>query len=130
MSGEHELAREWLKKADNDLITAQHTLRLKDGPTDTVCFHAQQVVEKGLKALLTYHARSFVKIHNLVLLLDMLTDLYPILDRYREPSALLSAYAVETRYPGDYVEPDRDEAIAAVEVAEDLLKTIRELIPA
>jgi hypothetical protein len=44
---------EWVAKAENDLKTA-YILRLaKGGPTDTVCFHAQQVVEKYLKALLT-----------------------------------------------------------------------------
>ncbi len=33
--------REWLAKADNDLLTAAHTLTLgRDCPTDTVCFHA------------------------------------------------------------------------------------------
>jgi HEPN domain-containing protein len=36
---------EWVAKAENDLKTAAHTLRLgKECPTDTVCFHAQQVV--------------------------------------------------------------------------------------
>jgi len=37
--------REWLAKADNDLKTAAHTLTLgEDCPTDTVCFHTQQLV--------------------------------------------------------------------------------------
>jgi HEPN domain-containing protein len=44
---------EWVAKAENDLTNAAHTLKLgKACPTDTVCFHAQQVVEKYLKALL------------------------------------------------------------------------------
>ena len=35
--------REWLVKADNDLLTAAHTLTFgAEYPTDTVCFHAQQ----------------------------------------------------------------------------------------
>jgi hypothetical protein len=39
--------REWLAKADNDLLTAAHTLTLGAAcPTDTVCFHAQPCVEK------------------------------------------------------------------------------------
>ena len=45
------VAREWIGKADNDLKTAAQTLKLgADCPTDTVCFHAQQCVEKCLKA--------------------------------------------------------------------------------
>jgi HEPN domain-containing protein len=47
------VAREWATKADNDLKTAAHTLKLGDKcPTDTVCFHAQQCVEKYLNAFL------------------------------------------------------------------------------
>ena len=51
MSDRHvALALRWLEKADHDIITAQQTLLLPHGPTDTPCFHAQQAVEKALKA--------------------------------------------------------------------------------
>ena len=51
------LVREWIAKAENDLTTAVHTLRLgSECPTDTVCFHAQQCVEKYIKALLVFLA--------------------------------------------------------------------------
>ncbi|MBW8876798.1 MAG: HEPN domain-containing protein [Acidobacteria bacterium] len=47
------VCKEWLFKADNDLANAAHTLKLGAScPTDTVCFHAQQCVEKYLKAVL------------------------------------------------------------------------------
>lgn len=40
-------------QAKNDLTNAAHVLKLAAAcPTDTVCFHAQQCVEKYLKALL------------------------------------------------------------------------------
>ncbi len=65
-----ELAQQWLKKADHDLITARQTLELPDGPTDTPCFHAQQAIEKALKALLTFNQITFRKIHDLAPLLD------------------------------------------------------------
>ncbi len=61
--------REWLLKADNDLLTATHTLTLGvKCPTDTVCFHAQQCVEKHIKALLVFRATSFPKKHNIAVL--------------------------------------------------------------
>ncbi len=44
---------EWVIKTENNLKNAVHSLKLgKECPTDTVCFHAQQCVEKYLKALL------------------------------------------------------------------------------
>ncbi len=46
------VAREWIAKAENDLKNAAHTLKLgTECPTDTVCFHAQQCVEKYIKAV-------------------------------------------------------------------------------
>jgi HEPN domain-containing protein len=48
------------------LKTAAHTLTLRqDSPTDTVCFHAQQCVEKHLKALLVLRAIVFPKTHDI-----------------------------------------------------------------
>lgn len=47
------VASEWVSKAENDLRAAVETLRVeRNCPTDTICFHAQQCVEKYLKALL------------------------------------------------------------------------------
>jgi hypothetical protein len=35
--------RQWLEKAEHDLLNAEHTLTIRDEecPFDTVCFHAQ-----------------------------------------------------------------------------------------
>jgi hypothetical protein len=43
----------WIKKAEHDLTTARVVLENRPEVTDTVCFHAQQCVEKALKAYLT-----------------------------------------------------------------------------
>lgn len=57
---------EWVEKAENDLKNAAYTLEMDDEcPTDTVCFHAQQVVEKYLKALLVFKGIPFPKSHNI-----------------------------------------------------------------
>jgi hypothetical protein len=57
---------EWVKKAENDSKNAAYTLEMDDEcPTDTVCFHAQQVVEKYLKALLAFKGIPFPKSHNI-----------------------------------------------------------------
>jgi HEPN domain-containing protein len=57
---------EWVAKAENDITNATHTLKLgKDCPTDTVCFHAQQGVEKYLKALLVLERIDFPKTHDI-----------------------------------------------------------------
>jgi hypothetical protein len=40
MNKNHEFAHQWLRKARNDLITAERIIQYPDGPTDTACFHA------------------------------------------------------------------------------------------
>ena len=60
------VVREWVVKAEADLLTASHTLKLaKQCPTDTVCFHAQQCVEKYLKAVLVLHHTPVPRTHDI-----------------------------------------------------------------
>ncbi len=44
-----DLVKLWIRKAENDLITAVNSLRIRPKPPfDTICFHAQQCAEKYL----------------------------------------------------------------------------------
>ena len=62
--------RQWVEKAEHDLINAEYTLTLeKNCPLDTVCFHAQQCAEKYLKAFLVQKSISFPKTHDLRVLM-------------------------------------------------------------
>ena len=68
------VVREWVIKAENDFTNAAHVLKLSaECPTDTVCFNAQQCVEKYLKALLVLDGIDFPKTHDI----ERLTALLP-----------------------------------------------------
>jgi len=112
------VAREWTTKADNDLKNALHTLKLgKECPTDTVCFHAQQCVEKYLKALLVALEIPFPKAHDI----EMLVSLIPKSIRINltvEQQRRLTEYASMTRYPGSYEIIPLSEARQAVKLAQ------------
>ena len=45
-------AQEWFSKADHDLQTVEILFTDPKPPTDTLCFHCQQAVEKYLKGML------------------------------------------------------------------------------
>ncbi|MGD9200253.1 MAG: HEPN domain-containing protein [Chitinispirillia bacterium] len=128
MNRNHEFALQWLHKAQNDLITAVRIIQYPDGPTDTACFHAQQTIEKALKGLLTYHGIPFPRIHHLVRLMDLSLPYCNQLDTFRESCALISNYAIEIRYPGDCVDPERKDTEEAILIAQKILGLIENII--
>jgi HEPN domain-containing protein len=88
-----------------------------------VCFHAQQCIEKYLKALLTEHETLFPKIHDLVKLGEMCFPFMPELKAAEADLDLLARYAVAFRYPGE--EAAREEAKAAIKALEKVRKLLK-----
>ena len=130
MTAQHlELARRWLVRADHDIITAKQTLLLVGGPTDTPCFHAQQAIEKALKALLTGYQVRFPRTHDLLRVLDLALTFIPELNEYREEFADMETYAVDIRYPDLGFDPSRDEALAALALSEKIVAKVRSSLP-
>jgi HEPN domain-containing protein len=119
---------EWLAKAENDLITAAHTLKLGEAcPTDTVCYHAQQCIEKYLKALLVLAGKDFPKTHDLETLMALIpAESRPELSS--EEQARLTEYAVGARYPG-WEQISLAAARRAVAVARRVRKEVRRVLP-
>ncbi len=110
------------------MATAKRELRARSAPNyDAACFHAQQCAEKHLKALLQEEAIPFGKTHNLSLLLDLLQERHPTLELHRPALAILNAYAVEYRYPGESA--DKDVARQAVRLAEELKAAVLREFP-
>lgn len=122
------VAAEWVAKAEEDLTTAAHSLRLgRDCPTAVVCFHAQQCAEKYLKAYLVFEGVGFPKTHEIEDLLSRIPkQARP--DLSTEEQALLTEYAVGSRYPG-WREVSLQEARTAVAPARRVRRHIRSLLP-
>ena len=119
-----EVVGEWVDKAENDLKNAAHTLTMGEKcPTDTVCFHAQQCVEKYLKARLADGGVAFPKMHDLGALLNFVLPLEPSWEHLREDLDSLSSRAVEVRYPG--VDSDAEDAHGALEIALRIRAVVR-----
>lgn len=120
---------QWVEKAEHDLTTASYTLRLRANcPTDTVCFHAQQCVEKYLKALLVLNDVDFGRTHHISALLSLLPpSIRPQMTP--EEQERFTEYAVTTRYPGDYDPITREEAKQAVQIARRVRNQVRRRLP-
>jgi HEPN domain-containing protein len=72
MNRSRELAEILLQKARDDAWMLHHLLADPDAPVWGLGFHAQQAVEKAIKAVLTAHSVEYPRTHNLSLLLDLL----------------------------------------------------------
>ena len=121
--------REWLDKAENDLTAAGQILKLgKGAPTDTICFHAQQCVEKYLKAILVLEGKPVPKTHNI----QALMKLVPRGRRAGltvEEQKQFTNYAAVIRYPEAGLEISLAEARKAVAVARRVRRQIRRFLP-
>jgi HEPN domain-containing protein len=87
---------------------------------ETLCFHAQQAAEKALKAVLLFYSIEFPRTHNLRTLLDLLPQ-EEALPAEASDAAILSEYAVVSRYPGEVEAVTDDELGEAVRLAEVVL---------
>ena len=118
------LVDEWVRKAVADLQTAKRESRVRRNPNfDAVCFHAQQAVEKMLKARLALMQRDIPRTHDLTQLLDALLDAEPLWEAWRPALDELVSYAVEFRYPGETA--TRDMAKLALHSATIISKEIK-----
>jgi HEPN domain-containing protein len=122
-------ARQWLAKADSDLLNIENNLRARRIPWDTVCFHAQQAAEKALKAVLVAHGRPVARTHDVVVLLAECGDIDKSLAILEPDCRVLNAFAVMVRYPDALAGPTTEEGRCAAPAPRRVYEHVRRLLP-
>jgi len=117
---------EWLKRAHSSLELAKFSDNVSVYYED-LCYQAQQAAEKGLKALLIFYGVEPERTHNLFILLQKLEDYTELNDDIKDVLKLYN-FAVQTRYPGDYIAIEREEYEQSIMIAEKCLKWVEEKI--
>lgn len=127
MSGKSESAladtRRWMRFAQDDINLAVHLHTAKVGTPRHVCWLSQQAAEKALKAALTYEEEDFSFTHDV----EALSLLLPNTWRIGVPPdelARLTSWAVEARYPGEWLEPDDNQAAEAIDLGQRVCDAI------
>ena len=120
----HELVKQWLGKAEEDLEVAEYLLSRQTPYLGVIAFHAQQAAEKYLKAYLVHHQIEFPKTHHLGELLDLVARANPSLAAELRDITVLNPYGVEVRYPGDSPLISPQEAQVAVSLAQKVQQSI------
>jgi HEPN domain-containing protein len=116
-----EWVARWVRLAEGDLAMARLGLA-SDGfdVFELVGFHAQQAVEKLVKAYLARRAVEFGDVHDIDTLQRLVARVDGRLAEKLDPAAALTRYAVGTRYPGRYARVTREQAETAVQIAESI----------
>jgi HEPN domain-containing protein len=119
----------WIKKAAADLRAARHDLSASPPLLADAAFHCQQAVEKMLKGHLLWHGVPFRKTHSLEELGEQCLDLDATLHDLVDRAVPLTEYAWKFRYPGDPDEPSKEEAVEALQLAQEVYETILKRLP-
>jgi HEPN domain-containing protein len=117
MSAPTDVTLAWLQRARSDLQLGRAALDTKGVLPEDAAFHAQQCVEKALKALLIHREVAFPRTHAIEVLLDLLKAQGINIPEGVDESFELSEYAVQTRYPGEWEPVTQAEARKAIEQA-------------
>jgi HEPN domain-containing protein len=111
MASEQDLAEQLLRRAEEDAAGAKGMLPIHEVADVLVGFHAQQAVEKALKAVLAARGVEFAHRHDLRVLIGQCENVGIRLPEDLVEVDLLSPYAAELRYDDDTVHAvDRDTA--------------------
>lgn len=119
----------WLAKAGSDLSAGAHELLAKPPFCSDALFHAQQAAEKAWKGFLVWHDKPFRKTHDLAEVGHQCTTLDPSLLGLAQRAAVLTQYAWRYRYPGEPVEPTRQEAEQALALAREVYEAVLARLP-
>jgi len=114
--------KQWLEKAEHDLLAARLILDYQPIILDISCFHCQQAVEKYLKAFLIFHKKDFPRTHNIDLLIKSCST---INNNFEEIDLKnMEDFAVRGRYPYDFLMPSKEEAEKLYRIALELKELI------
>jgi HEPN domain-containing protein len=87
-----------LKKAEQDRYVMDRLLADPAVPDEAIGFHAQQAVEKAIKAVLAHQRIAYRRTHNLKQLVRVLNDAGVSCPPELSEAAALTPFAVELRY--------------------------------
>jgi len=98
MKQPRDLAQRFLLLADRDVKTMTLLAGIEESEDEAVGFHAQQAVEKCLKAVLSLHQIPFRKTHDIGELIDLLSDAGKSVPPEANELDVLNPFAVTFRY--------------------------------
>lgn len=100
------LTLEWIEKAEEDYDMAALARQASRPFHNSICFHAQQCIEKYLKAWLQEADVPVPRTHDLEELLTLIVPTLPAWAQWQPDFKRITEYVVDARYPGDSATAD------------------------
>jgi HEPN domain-containing protein len=117
-------ANRWMRHAESDLGAAFTLLEKGDYFPRQICFLAQQAGEKALKAILVFLEIPFPYTHDLDRIRELIPGDWQVKEKF--PSLYdLSAWAVESRYPGNAPDVTEGEARQILQLAKAIFDAVQ-----
>lgn len=114
------------KKAEKDYLVVKNEINSDKPVYDAICFHAQQCIEKYLKALINEYGLVIPKIHDLDTLLNICKPVALELEIYKKEINDLSTFSIAFRYPGE--DASKGDSEYSVNIMYRLRRIIRKII--
>lgn len=122
-----EYIRNWLFRAREDIAVMENLVASGiDYYVSTISFHAQQGVEKYLKAFLIYHDVDFPRTHDVDFLLMECQNIDS--NSFNIDLKSLTEFGVSVRYPDDFYVPGINETREYYEIAKAVKDIVENLI--
>ena len=118
------LVLEWIERAEEDYNMAQLARQASRPFHNSICFHAQQCIEKYLKAWLQEANIPVPQTHDLEKLLALIVPTRSAWSQWQPDFKIITEYAVDSRYPGDSATADNTQH--AMCVCDAVRQAIRE----
>ena len=118
MSVDSKYIKDWIDKADHDLGSAKLIFLNIPEYFDTIAFHCQQATEKYIKSTLIFYEIEFLRTHDLIYLLDLLSGKIEIDEETYNMAIRLNGFSVQIRYPNKIIFLTKEELEYAISVAE------------
>lgn len=123
IEGMNPITIEWIEKAEGDYTTVMLLQQSPIASKDVLCFHAQQCIDKYLKAWLQEANIQVPRTHNLEELLSIIDSTIPAWNSWQTDFSTLSNHAVNFRYPGKTA--TEENVSHAVKTCEMVRKSVR-----
>ena len=128
-STKRDSVKAWLIKAQHDLAAAHRLSEEPQSYLDTAIYHCQQAAEKAIKGFLVFHDQRFEKTYDLEMLLGLAMPLEPGFSNLMYAAVLLTPYVAAFRYPGDVLDPTKEQFDEALREAERVWEFVLSVLP-